>query len=208
MAIFLLKRLGWLVVTLWVVFTVSFFLMRAVPGGPFSNERKLPPEIKQNFEARYKLNDHLLTQYWDNLSSIAFELDFGPSMRKIDYQVSEVIAEGFPVSASLGIFALVFALSLGMTAGVVSAVRRSSIYDVGLMALATLGIAVPNFVLASVAVIFFVFMLQILPAAGWGSFQQLLLPALCLGVLARQLESGRLSPEGRSGPCARRGGHP
>lgn len=154
-----------MVVTLWVVFTISFFLMRAVPGGPFSNERKVPPEIKQNFEEKYKLDQPLWAQYWNNLTSIAFKLDFGMSMRLVDYNVNDVIAEGFPVSASLGIFALVFALTLGMTAGVVSAVRRGSIYDVTMMALATIGIAVPNFVLASVAIIVVVFVLQLMPTA-------------------------------------------
>ena len=95
--------------------------------------------------------------------------------------MNEVIAQTFPVSASLGIFALVFAILLGMTAGIVSAVARHSGWDVSLMAIATVGIAVPNFVLASIAIVIFVFLLKWFPAAGWGSLRQVLLPAMCLG---------------------------
>lgn len=178
---FLTMRFLWMALTLWIVFTVSFFLMRAVPGGPYSDERNMPPEIEQNFKARYSLDDPLYKQYWDNLTNIFFKFDFGPSFKIEDFTVNEVIAQGFPVSASLGIFALAFALLLGMTAGVVSAVRRNSIYDRSFMALATIGIAVPNFVLASLAVVVFVFTFHLVPAAGWGTLEQFLLPALCLG---------------------------
>jgi len=205
---FLLKRLVWLIVTLWVVYTTTFFLMRAVPGGPFSSEKNLPDAIRRNIEARYKFDRPLHEQYVSHLwSLVRIELgpnyrpkpwpDFGPSYKLEDYTVNEVIAQGFPVSASLGIFALVFALALGLTAGVISAIERHSLYDVAVMALATLGIAVPNFVLASLAIIVFVFLLGWFPAAGWGSVQQLVLPALCLGApfagyIARLTRTGML----------------
>jgi len=176
----LLRRLGWMILTLWVVFTISWTIMRLTPGGPFDNEKRIPDEIKRNIEARYRLNLPWYQQYAENLASAA-RLDLGPSFRLKDFTVNEVIAQGFPVSASLGIFALTFALSLGMTAGVISAVRRNSLYDYGFMALATLGIAVPNFVLAGIRIIIVVFWLKLLPAAGWGTLKQLLLPAMCLG---------------------------
>jgi oligopeptide transport system permease protein len=98
-----------------------------------------------------------------------------------DYTVNGVIAEGLPISAALGILALAFALSLGLVAGITSAVRRGSVADVTLMSLATVGIAVPNFVVAGVSILLFVFLIPIFPAGGWGSFDQLILPALCLG---------------------------
>lgn len=180
MLAFLFKRFLWMLLTLWIVFTVSFFLMRAVPGGPFSDERNMPKEIERNFKERYNLNDPLPQQYVEHLGS-AMMFDFGLSYKLGDFTVNEVIAQGFPVSASLGIFALTFALVLGTLAGVISAIRRSSVYDYSLMAAATLGIAVPNFVLASVAVVVFVFWLNVVPAAGWGSLRQLILPAICLG---------------------------
>jgi len=168
-----------MILTLWIVFTLTFVLMHAVPGGPYSDERNLPPEQEANLRASMKLDEPYLVQYWDHLSSLLV-LDFKQSYRR-DAKVRDIIEQGFPVSASLGIFAMVFALSLGTTAGVVSAVRRNSIYDVGFMTAATLGIAVPNFILASLAIVAFVFALPLFPAGGWGSIQQLLLPALCLG---------------------------
>lgn len=192
----LLKRLGWMALTLWVVFTFSWILMRVVPGGPFDAEKKVPEEIKRNIEAKFKLNDPWPKQYADQLWD-ALHLDFRASYKLKDFTVAEVIAQGFPISASLGIFALTFALILGTTAGVVSAVRRNSAYDVGFMAAATLGIAVPNFVLAGISVIIFVFWLGWLPAAGWGTLRQLILPSLILGApyaayIARLTRGGML----------------
>jgi oligopeptide transport system permease protein len=119
-----------------------------------------------------------------------------------DFNVNQVIAQGFPVSASMGIFAITFAVILGTLSGVVSAVRRHTIWDVSFMTAATLGIAVPNFVLASLAIVVFVFQLQWFPAAGWGSLRQIILPALCLGApyagyIARLTRTGMLEVLGR-----------
>jgi oligopeptide transport system permease protein len=194
---FLLRRLFWIALTLWIVYTTSFFLMRFVPGGPFSSERKLPAEIQKNIEARYNLDKELHEQYIDHLSGILLRGDFGPSFRLTDFTVNQVIAQGFPVSASMGIFAITFALLLGTFSGVVSAIRRHSVSDVSLMVAATLGIAVPNFVLASLAIYIFVFQLHWFPAAGWGTVRQLALPALCLGApyagyIARLTRTGML----------------
>ncbi|MBB75684.1 MAG: ABC transporter [Planctomycetaceae bacterium] len=166
--------------TLWVVFTTSFFLMRAVPGGPFDSEKKLPAAIKRNIEKRYQMDRPLIQQYWNHLWA-TMRCDFGPSYKLEDYTVNDVIAQGFPVSASLGILAMTFALSLGLVSGVVSAVLRNSVYDVGFMVAATIGIAVPNFVLASLMIVLFVFFWPVFPAAGWGELRQIILPALCLG---------------------------
>jgi len=194
--IFLLKRLAWMALTLWIVYTVSFFLMRSVPGGPLDGERNLSPEIEANIRAHYNFDAPLSEQYLDHLSKI-LRFDFGPSYKLMDFTVNEIIAQGFPVSASLGIFAMVFALSLGLTAGIVSALWRQSVFDIALMSLATVGIAVPNFVLASLAIVVFVFYFNLLPAAGWGSLEQLILPALCLGApfaayIARLTRTGML----------------
>ncbi|MBP90063.1 MAG: ABC transporter [Planctomycetaceae bacterium] len=176
--------------------------MRLVPGGPFDEERKVPEEIKRNIEARYRLDQPMYVQYGEHLWRLIWHGDFGLSYKLGDYSVNGVIAEGFPVSASLGIFAMVFAITLGTTAGVVSAVRRHSFLDNSLMTTATLGIAVPNFVLASLAIVLFVFTLKLLPAAGWGSLKQLVLPAVCLGApyaayIARLTRTGMLEVLGR-----------
>jgi oligopeptide transport system permease protein len=177
---FIVKRLLWMVLTLWIVFTLSFILMRAVPGGPFDGERKLEPEIEANILKRYHLDEPLWKQYLRELSNVA-RFDLGYSFKLSDYRVNKVIAEGLPVSLALGILALAFAIALGLVAGITSAVQRGSIADVVLMSLATIGIALPSFVIAGVAIMLFVFKIPLFPAAGWGSIDQLVLPALCLG---------------------------
>jgi oligopeptide transport system permease protein len=167
---------------MWIVFTVSFLLMRAVPGGPYSDERKLPAEIEENIRHRYRLDLPLYEQYFYELSQVA-RLDFGMSLRLLDFDVNRIIAQGLPVSAALGVFALAYAVTLGLSAGIVSALYRGSLADRLLMALATVGIAVPSFVIAGLAIILLVFHFPVFPAAGWGTLRQLILPAICLGTL-------------------------
>ena len=181
MTVYLLRRTAWLFLTLWVVITLSFFLTRAVKGGPFDGERKLPPEIERNLRARYHLDRPLVRQYLDYLEAVAFHLDFGPSMKLRDYSVNRVIRETLPRSAALGVLALLFALLTGVTAGVLAAWKRGSPVDGALMTAAALGIAVPNFVLASLLILLFSFVWPLFPAAGWGSILHLALPALALG---------------------------
>jgi len=123
--------------------------------------------------------------------------DFGISFKMADFSVNEVIGAGLPISATLGVLALAFALTLGMSAGIVSAVCRGSRLDFLLMSMATIGIAVPNFVVAGLVVILFVFVWPIFPAGGWGSLRQVILPALCLGAMfaaeiARLVRTGML----------------
>jgi oligopeptide transport system permease protein len=180
MIAFFVRRLFWLIVTLWAVFTFTFLLMRAVPGGPFDRERVVPPEIKQNMERRYNLDKSPLEQYWLELSRLA-RGDLGYCMNTGDYSVNYVIAQGLPISATLGLLALTFAVTFGLLTGVASAAMRGSALDVGLRLAATAGIALPNFVVAGICILLFVFILPLFPAAGWGSLSQLVLPAFCLG---------------------------
>lgn len=177
---FLFRRLIWMLITLWVVFTISFFLMRFVPGGPYDAERKLEPEIEAAIKREYNLDKPLPVQYWLKLKQIASG-DLGSSI-KIRARVARIISEGLPVSMAMGLLALSIAFAIGMPAGVFAAVFRGSTVDAGLMAIAAIGIALPNFVVAGFAIIVFVFLLQLLPAAGWGSLEQLVLPASCLGL--------------------------
>ncbi|HVT27854.1 MAG TPA: ABC transporter permease subunit [Lacipirellulaceae bacterium] len=177
---FIIRRLIGLVLTLWIVFTVSFLLMRAVPGGPYSGGRNLPREIEENLKHRYRLDLPLWEQYVIELKNVATG-NLGLSMRLLDFDVNQVIAQGLPISAALGILALWFAITLGLSAGIVSALYRGSGADLVLMSLATVGIAVPSFVVAGLAIMLFVFVIPIFPAAGWGSVRQLILPAICLG---------------------------
>jgi oligopeptide transport system permease protein len=180
MIAFMLRRLLWMVVTLWVVFTTTFFLMHAVPGGPFDRDRVLDPEIEKNLMKRYNLDKPLWQQYAIELGNVA-RGNLGYSFKINDYTVNEIIVQGLPISVALGVLALIFATTLGLVAGVVSAVFRGTWTDHMLMLAATLGIALPNFVIAGISIILFVFLIPLFPAAGWGDFNQLILPAFCLG---------------------------
>jgi ABC-type dipeptide/oligopeptide/nickel transport system permease component len=189
-------RVLWLVFTLWAVFTISFLLMENSPGGPFLGEKKLPDEIRRNLEEYYDLDGTMSDRYWKSLwKAVTFR--FGPSMKLKDYTVNRVIAEGLPVSAALGVVALTLALIVGLTAGAVAAVNRNSWVDYSFMALATVGIAIPNFVLAGLVIILVSFQLGLLPPAGWGSAKQMILPACCLAApyaayIARLTRTGML----------------
>ncbi len=198
---FIGKRLFWIGVTLWAVFTITFSLMHAVPGGPFSSERQLRPEIRKNIEHRYRLDLSLTEQYLFELNR-DLHFDFGYSYKLQDFSVNDIIAAGFPKSATLGILALAFAMSLGFSAGVVSAVRRGTWLDFSLMTIATVGIALPSFVVAGLAVMLFVFVWPLFPAGGFGTVRQVVLPSLCLGApyaaeIARLVRTGMLDVMGQ-----------
>ncbi len=198
MKTFLLRRLAWLVLTVWAVTTLSFFLMRAVPGGPFSGERRLAPEVEQQIAARYHFDWPLWRQYLQYLGPLnldqhgllgdrtrilggALSGDLGPSFRQRDYSVNAILAQSLPISIALGLFALAWAVALGLCAGVLAALRPRSAWDTGLRLVATLGIALPNFVIASLLILLFVFLVPLFPVAGYGSARHLVLPSLALG---------------------------
>lgn len=201
MLAFVVRRMLWMLLTLWIVFTVSFFLMRAVPGGPLDQERQLDPEIEANLRERYHLDAPLWRQYLRELGNY-LRLDMGHSFRLADFRVNEIIAQGFPISASLGVVALFFAISLGLSAGILSAVWRGTLVDASLMGVATVGIALPNFVIAGLMIILFVFLVPLFPAAGWGTLGHLILPGFCLGApyaayIARLVRTGMLDVLGQ-----------
>ncbi|MCA8972477.1 MAG: ABC transporter permease subunit [Planctomycetes bacterium] len=201
-SMFLLRRLLWMAGTLWLVFTISFFLMRGIPGGPFSSDQKTHPLILERLEQKYGLSEPVLVQYGRTLKDLVLHGDFGPSFKLLDYSVNDLLAQGLPRSLALGAVALLIALGLGVTAGVVSALRRGGLLDRSLMLLATMGIALPNFVIASVLILIFVIQIPLLPAAGWGSYRYLILPAICLGApfaayVARLTRTGMLDVLGQ-----------
>jgi len=177
---FISRRFLGLILTLWIVFTLSFLLMHAVPGGPYSSERNLTPELEEHLKERYRLNLSPPEQYLIELREVVSG-DLGLSQRMLDFTVNQVIAQGLPVSACLGILALTFAITLGLTAGIVSAMYRGSVADFALMSLATVGIALPSFVIGGLSIMLFAFVIPIFPAAGWGTLRQLVLPSICLG---------------------------
>lgn len=178
-----LKRLLQAIPTLLIVITLSFFLMRVAPGGPFDGERRLPPEIEQNLRAAYHLDEPLPMQYIRYLGDL-IQGDLGPSFKYKDFDVSELISQGFPASLELGIWAILAALLIGVPLGVIAAIRRNSTADYVVMSTALAGIAVPNFVIAPLLALVFGVLLGWLPAGGWngGAWQNLLLPVVALSI--------------------------
>ncbi|MDO4204482.1 MAG: ABC transporter permease [Selenomonadaceae bacterium] len=179
---YLIKRIGNSIIVLWVVMTVTFLLMHSIPGGPFTAEKSLPPAVRANIEARYKLNDPLLTQYKDYLSN-AVRGDLGPSFKYVGRSVNDIIAESFPVSLELGVESIIIALLVGVPAGVLAAYRRNSWPDRAVNLLTTVGVAVPGFVLAALLVEVFAMKLGWLPAAMWNSWASRVLPAVALAAM-------------------------
>ena len=175
-------RLAGLPPTLLVIVTVSFFLMRIAPGGPFDLERSLPEAVRANVEARYHLDEPLARQYVRYLGDV-LRGDLGPSFRYPDRTVTELIGLGMPVSLTLGACALLFALLLGGAAGILAALRHNRLVDYLTMSLALGGVSIPNLVLGPLLILVFALRLGWLPVAGWGSWRHLVLPAVTLGVL-------------------------
>ncbi len=196
--LYFIKRLAGAVPTLFVIITAAFFLMHAVPGGPFDQEQTLPPEILANLQSAYGLDLPIWTQYGRYVDSLAHG-DFGPSFKYKDFTVTELIAQGFPVTLELGTIALVLALAVGIPAGVFAALRHNSAADYTTMSLAVVGIAIPSFVVLPFLGLLFGVYLHWLPVAGWepGSIPHLLLPviALCLpplSIIARMTRGSML----------------
>ncbi|HMM46142.1 MAG TPA: oligopeptide ABC transporter permease OppB [Candidatus Macondimonas sp.] len=172
--------------TLLVLVTLSFFLVRAAPGGPFDAEKNLPPEIEANLAAKYHLDEPLWQQYLRYLGDLA-RGDLGPSFKYVDYTVNELIAQGFPVSLRLGLAAMAVALLIGLPAGMLAALRQNRPLDHLTMAAAMTGISVPGFVVAPLLILVFAVHLGWLPAGGLdGGLRAWVLPvtALALPLLA------------------------
>lgn len=179
---FLLRRILVTIPLLLAIVVVSFLFMRLAPGGPFDLERELDPEVRAQLEERFGLDRPLPEQLWLYIDGLAHG-DLGPSFRYPGWSVREIIAQALPVSLTLGMCALALALLAGIPLGVIAAVRRNGWPDHLAMALALTGICVPNFVLGPLLILLFVFALGWLPVGGFGSWQQLILPAVTLGAI-------------------------
>ncbi len=182
MTAYVLRRLLVMVPLLWAIATITFFLMHAVPGGPFDREKPLPPATVEALERRYNLDGTLLEQYGHFLQGLV-KGDLGLSFRQ-DRPVTEVIRAGFPTTLQLGLSAFAFAVVLGLTLGIVSGVRQNSPLDYASVFIATAGAAVPNFVLSVFLVLFFALRLGWFDVIGWefGNPRQMVLPVVALGM--------------------------
>lgn len=176
---YILKRLVISLITLWVVITLTFFLLRLLPGGPFLGERNIPPAIKANLEAKYGLDKPLIEQYTIYLKNLV-KGDMGPSMKYTGREVQQIIGYSFPASAKLGAVAVVISLVLGVFLGIIAALNHNKWPDSLCMVLATLGVTIPSFVLASVFMYFFGIKYKILPITGLDSWKNFILPTLAL----------------------------
>lgn len=186
MLAYILRRLIASLVTIWFIATATFFAMHAVPGDPLSNERAVSPEIRRHLEARYGLDQPVTTQYVRFLTNMV-QGDFGISFTQQNRRVNDIIREHFPVSALLGVLALLFATAGAVLFGALSAHFRNRWPDTAVMLLVILGISVPSFVVAALAQwgilgLNQLFAAPLLPVAGWGTLRHMLVPALVLGL--------------------------
>ncbi|PTU30730.1 oligopeptide ABC transporter permease OppB [Stenotrophobium rhamnosiphilum] len=164
-----------------ILITLTFFMMRAAPGGPFDRERDVSPEVRAKLEQAYHLDESLWKQYGRYLTALS-QGDLGPSFKYGDRSVNELIAVGFPVSLKIGGLAMLLALLLGGALGIVAALKQNGVIDYGVMTLAMVGISIPNYVFAPLAILLFAVTLGWLPAGGWndGALSNLVLPVLAL----------------------------
>lgn len=167
--------------TILVITTLTFVLMKVIPGSPFNEERGTNEAVQKNLEAYYHLDDPLIFQYIFYLKSI-ITFDFGPSIKKPSDSVNDMLERGFPVSFELGMTAIVIAVISGLVLGVIAALRRNGFLDYAAMSLAVLGISIPNFILATLLIQQFAVNLKLFPAATWTSPIHMVLPTAALAV--------------------------
>ncbi|MDB6170346.1 MAG: Nickel-transporting ATPase [Verrucomicrobia bacterium] len=177
---FIARRLLETIPVLLIIITATFFMIRFVPGGPFTAEKAVTPEILRNLEAHYGLNKPLHRQYLDYLGSLLHG-DLGPSFKYPNRTVNEIIAEKLPTSLELGLISLLVALALGLTLGILAAVRRNTWLDYLCSTVAMVGICVPTFVLGPLLVLLFAIHFGWVNASGWYSPVDRVLPCLTLG---------------------------
>ncbi len=182
MALFLFKKILILLLSLWAIITVTFFLMHALPGDPFLSDRPLPPELLRSLYAYYGLDRPLWHQYLDYLAHCV-KGDLGLSIVYDGRSINQLIQETIPVSSRLGLQALFLAIPMGITLGSWAALRRGSWQDQCAIAIATLGISVPSFVLSTLLQYLFALKLPLCPIARWGTFAHTLLPSIALAAM-------------------------
>ena len=179
---FIARRLLETIPVLFIIITATFFMIRFVPGGPFTSEKAVTPEILANLEAHYGLDQPLYQQYFDYLGSLA-QGDFGPSFKYPNRTVNEIIADKLPVSLELGLLSLAVALVFGLPLGVIAAVKRNTFFDYICSSIAMMGICIPTFVLGPLLVLVFAIYLGWFNASGWYLPVDRVLPAATLGLV-------------------------
>ncbi|MEZ4743077.1 MAG: ABC transporter permease subunit [Bdellovibrionota bacterium] len=179
---FIFKRLLGMIPVLWIIATLTFFLIRLAPGGPFDTDKQVPEDILKNLQAKYHMDEPLYSQYFRYLGNLAHG-DLGPSFRYANRSVNEIIGETFPVSAVVGFAGLVYALFLGVMSGALAASKPNSLRDYIPMTLSMLGICMPSFVIGPLIVMLFAIKLGWFNVSGWSEPKDIVLPAITLGTI-------------------------
>ena len=179
---YLLKRFVMAIFTLWAIVTITFVLMHAVPGNPFAKEGKMPEVVYENLQKKYGLDKPLCQQYFIYLRNL-LKGDFGDSMKSRVETVNDMIKRGFPVSAYMGLQALLIALIFGPALGALAALNQNKWPDYLSMVIAILGISVPSFIMGTVFIQFIARKVSWLPIGGWGTFAHTILPSFALGLM-------------------------
>lgn len=182
MARLIVRRLFEAVPVLFVIITITFFMVRLAPGGPFDDEKSVSAEVQAQLDAYYHLDEPLSRQYFGYLGGL-LKGDLGPSFKYSARSVNEFIRLGFPVSVELGVYGLIVALTVGLLAGTMAALRPNTVRDYAPMSFAMIGICVPNFVLGPLLILIFGLWMDWLPVSGWEEPQDKILPALTLGAM-------------------------
>ena len=162
---YIIKRLFLAVVTLWAVITITFFVMKAVPGDPFASEKAITPAAKAALEAKYGLDKPLWEQYLTYLNG-AVHFDFGPSLKLRGREVTDIILDGMKTSAKLGVIALIIATSVGIVLGAIAALKRNTLFDKIIMVITTAFVSMPSFIMGTLLLMLFSITLRLLPANG------------------------------------------
>jgi oligopeptide transport system permease protein len=176
---YFLRRFIYSLFTIFLIATVTFFMMHSIPGGPFTREKPVPPEILRALNAKYHMDDPLIVQYFDYLKGLV-TFDLGPSFSKIGTSVNDLIVAGFPITARVGLFAVILILVLGVPVGIISALRQNRPIDYFVMFMATLGVTVPSFVIATGYIYLFAGILGWVPPFGLGSPRAYIGPVIAL----------------------------
>lgn len=179
MAKYILKRIVSSIITLWIVVTATFILSHVIPGGPFDREKVLPPEVLKNIQQRYNMDKPLWWQYGDYLKHLV-QLDLGPSFQQRGTTINDIINRGFPVSAKVGTVAVVLALILGLTMGIIAALKQGKWQDGATMLVSTVGVTIPGFVISTLLIYVFAVKLRWFPVYGLTSIKHYVLPSIAL----------------------------
>ncbi len=178
---YIIKRILLAILTVWIVMTITFFVMHFVPGGPFASEKAVSPAVQAALEAKYGLDKPLMEQYWSYIVDILIKFDFGPSLKQRGRMVIDVMSDGLKTSFKLGIRAALWATIVGVVLGAVAALKRNTVLDRVIMVFSTAFVSMPSFIMGSLLLLIFAVTLKWLPANGETS-KGLILPIITLGL--------------------------